>query len=270
MAAGNSALYLIVDTESIPDGQLLSRVRYSSEELTPQQAVERAREEARRQSPNGSDFVSVAFQYPVAACVLRVGPDFRLQALTSLDAPQFRPRKIVEQFWAGLCHYRARHGEALQLVTFNGCGFDLPLMELAAFRYGVAAREHFGLRRRRPANGHIDLMEWFTNSGSYRLSGGLNMLSKLLGKPGKLEVRGEKVYPMFLEGRLQDINDYCMFDTLDTYFVLLRSRVLAGDLTLEDEHVAVLRAREWIQQQVATLPALQKYLDNWGEWSPWP
>jgi hypothetical protein len=61
-----------------------------------------------------------------------------------------------------------------------------------------------------------------------------------------------------------------MFDTLDTFFVLLRSRVLSGELTLEDEHVAVLRAREWIQQQLAALPALQKYLDNWGEWSPWP
>ena len=126
------------------------------------------------------------------------------------------------------------------------------------------------LRRRRPSNGHIDLMEWLTNSGAYRLSGGLNMLSKLLGKPGKLEVRGEKVYPMFLEGKIQEINDYCMFDTLDTFFVLLRTRVLTGELTLEDEHFAVLHAREWIQQQVSTVPALQKYLDNWGECSPWP
>ncbi len=96
------------------------------------------------------------------------------------------------------------------------------------------------------------------------------MLSKLLGKPGKMEVRGDKVYPMFLEGKIQEINDYCMFDTLDTYFVLLRMRVMTGELTLEDEHRAVLQARDWLQAQVATLPALQHYLDNWGEWNPWP
>jgi predicted PolB exonuclease-like 3'-5' exonuclease len=271
-AATNPAApaYLVFDTESVPDGQLLSLVRYPDEDITPLEAIERARDEARRQSPRGSDFVPVAFQYPVATCVLRVAADFRLQAITCLDAPQFRPRKIVEQFWAGVARYRARHGAAVQLVTFNGRGFDLPLMELAAFRYGVSGPEHFAQSRQRPSAGHIDLMDWLTNSGMFRLAGGLNLLSKLLGKPGKLEVRGEKVYPMFLEGKIQEINDYCVFDTLDTYFVLLRTRVLTGELSLEDEHRAVLRAREWLQQQVGALPALQTYLDNWGDWSPWP
>jgi predicted PolB exonuclease-like 3'-5' exonuclease len=264
------AAYLVFDTESVPDGQLLSLVKYAHENLTPQEAVERARTDARRHSTNGSDFVPVAFQYPVATCVLRASPDFRLQALTCLDAPLFRPRKIVEQFWDGVSRYRARHGDGAQLITFNGRGFDLPLMEMAAFRYGVAVKEHFGGGRRRGEGGHIDLMDWMTNAGQFRLSGGLNSLSKLLGKPGKLEVRGEKVYPMFLEGRVQEINDYCMFDTLDTYFVLLRTRVLTGELTLEEEHIAVLRAREWVEQQAATLPALRTYLDNWGDWSPWP
>jgi predicted PolB exonuclease-like 3'-5' exonuclease len=264
------SVYLVFDTESVPDGQLLSMVKYPDADVGPAEAIERAREEARRQSPKGSDFIPVAFQYPIAACVLRVAADFQIQAITCLDAPQFRPRKIVEQFWAGVSHYRARHGAGMQLVTFNGRGFDLPLMEMAAFRYGVTAHDHFAMSRRRPDTGHLDLIEWISNYGAFRLAGGLNSLSKLLGKPGKLEVRGEKVYPIFLEGKLQAINDYCMFDTLDTYFVLLRTRVMAGNLTLEDEHRAVLRAREWIGQQVAALPALQAYLDNWGDWSPWP
>src|SRR5947209_2383470 len=70
-AAGHAVpLYLVLDTESIPDGHLLSLVKYPNEELTPLEAVERAREEARRSSLKGSDFVPVAFQYPIAACVL--------------------------------------------------------------------------------------------------------------------------------------------------------------------------------------------------------
>src|SRR5437588_6254507 len=99
--------YLVFDTETVPDGRLLAMVKYPHDKLGPEQAVERAREEARGQSATGSDFIPVSFQYPVATCVLRVGSDFGLQAITCLDAPQFRPRKIVEQFWAGVNHYRA-------------------------------------------------------------------------------------------------------------------------------------------------------------------
>jgi hypothetical protein len=61
-----------------------------------------------------------------------------------------------------------------------------------------------------------------------------------------------------------------MFDTLDTYFVFLRTRVMTGELTLEQEHILVMRAKAWITQKVTQLPALQHYLDNWGDWDPWP
>ncbi len=262
--------YLVFDTESVPDGRLLALVRYPRENLSPAEAIERARADARQQSASGSDFLPVTFQYPVATCVLRVGADFVPQAITCLGAPHYRPRTIVEQFWAGVNHYRGRRGPPVKLVTFNGIGFDLPLMEMAAFRYGVSGKAHFELSRRRPDSGHLDLMDWMTNSGAIRLAGGLDVLSKLLGIPGKMEVRGEQVYAMYLEGKLQEINDHCMHDTLDTYFVLLRTRVLTGELSLEDEHRAALRARDWLQRQVPTLPALGTYLERWGEWDPWP
>jgi hypothetical protein len=61
-----------------------------------------------------------------------------------------------------------------------------------------------------------------------------------------------------------------MFDTLDTYFVFLRTRVMQGELSLADEHRLVLRARQWVESKLQELPALQQYLDNWSEWDPWP
>ena len=263
--------YLIIDTESVPDGRLLSRVKYAQQpELSPEDAVAKAQAEARATSATGSDFLPVTFQYPVAACVLRAGGDFQLQALTCLDAPDFRPRKIVEGFWSGVNSYRARLGDRVKLVTFNGRGFDLPLLELAAFRYGVSAKEHFQALGQRGNGWHLDLMDWLTNRGASRLAGGLNLLSKLLGKPGKLDIHGNMVYQLHLAGKTRDINDYCMFDTLDTFFIFLRTRVLTGELTLEDEHVAVLKAKEWITQKATEFPALKGYLDNWGDWNPWP
>src|SRR5205823_3433805 len=116
---------------SVPDGRLLSAVKYNGE-MSPEEAIEKAQREQREASWNGSDFLPVSFQVPVAVCVVRVGSDFSLQSIKCLDAPHFRPREVVNQFWFGFSCYKAK------LVTFNGRGFDLPLLELAAFRYGVS------------------------------------------------------------------------------------------------------------------------------------
>jgi 3'-5' exonuclease len=256
--------FLVFDTETIPDGKLLGLVKYPGENLAAEEAVRRAQEEARERSYDGSDFIPVTFQVPVAVCMARVGADYHLQRLTCLDAPSFRPARIVNCFWRGVELYpRAK------LVTYNGRGFDLPLLEVAAFRYGCAAAQYFRNSRHR-YSGHFDLMDWMGNYGACRLSGGLNLFSKILGQPGKMDVSGRQVYQMYLEGRVREINEYCMFDTLDTYFVFLRTRVLTGELTLEQEHDVVAAARCWIEGQLAEIPALKKYLDNWGAWTPWP
>lgn len=262
--------FFIIDTESVPDGKLLAQVKYPGENLSPEDAIARAQAEARAASHTGSDFLPVTFQYPVAVCVLRVGSDYCLQNIACLDAPQFRPRKIVETFWAGVAGYYAKQHGRIKLVTFNGRGFDLPLLELAAFRYGTNGKEHFLGSRKRFDGWHLDLMDWLCNFGGYRMVGGLNLLSKLLGKPGKMEIQGDMVYELYREGKTQQINDYCMYDTLDTYFVFLRTRVLTGELTLEAEHIAVLKAKEWLQNKCAEMPILRQYLDNWGDWNPWP
>jgi predicted PolB exonuclease-like 3'-5' exonuclease len=256
--SGTRTAFLVVVAESVPDGKLLSAVKYPGEGLTPEEAVERAQAEAR----GSGDFIPVSFHVPVAACVARVGADFALVGFKCLDEPQFRPREIVKQFWFGVSHYHSR--DRAKLVTFNGRGSDMPLMELAAFRHGVPAGDYYHNSRNR-FNGPIDLTDWLTNFGASRLAGGLNLLAKMLGKPGKLEVAGEKVYQRCLEGKLREINDYCLCDALDTYFVFLRTRVLTGELTPEQETELVARARAFLRAKSADVPVLTRYLANWGE-----
>jgi predicted PolB exonuclease-like 3'-5' exonuclease len=256
---GTRTAFLVVDTESVPDGRLLSAVKYPGENLSPEEAVTCAQKEARESRRDGSDFIPVTFHVPVSVCVLRVGPDFSLLNFKCLDSPHFRSREIVNQFWFSFSHYKAK------LVTFNGRGFDLPLLELAAFRHGISARDHYLARDR--YRGPIDLMDWFTNFGACRLTGGLNLLAKLLGKPGKMEVTGEQVYRMYQEGKLQEINDYCLCDTLDTYFVFLRTRILTGDLNLEQEAELVARAKELLTAKAAEFPVLTRYLANWTDFA---
>lgn len=256
--------FLIIDCESIPDGRLLNMVKYPDADLSEEQAIERARQEARESSVTNSDFIPYTFQVPVAVCVVRVGADFTLQAVACLDAPLYRTREIVKKFWLGLSFY-----SKCKLVTFNGRSFDLPLLELAAFRYGYPAKDYFYKGRNR-FTGDLDLMDWMSNFGASRMVGGLNLLAKMLGKPGKMDVAGDQVYDMYRAGKYQEINDYCMFDTLDTYFVFLRTRVLTGDISLEQETELVTKAKKTLAAQIRDLPALQQYLDNWTNWTPWP
>jgi hypothetical protein len=97
------------------------------------------------------------------------------------------------------------------------------------------------------------------------MEGGLNLLAKLLGKPGKTDVKGEDVYRLYLEGKLQEINDYCLCDTLDTYFVLLRTRILTGDITIEQESELKATAREFLESKIDDFPIIRTYMEKWTE-----
>ena len=261
--------YLVFDTESVPDARLLREVKFAGENLSDEAAIERAQNEAREASWNGSDFLPASFQIPVSVCIVKVGKDFTLQSFQCLGAPDHSTRKIVTEFWKGLSYYTQPRNK-VKLVSFNGRGFDFPLMELAAFRYGLAAPSYYDSTRRRFDVNAIDLLDWFNNFGAIRHVGGVNLLAKLLGKPGKIDVCGSQVYGLWKEGRLQEINDYCMSDTLDTYFVFLRTCVMRGDLTMEEEAERVKQARDLIEAKAIDHPGLKIYLDNWTDGTPWP
>lgn len=247
---GARTAFLVVAGASVPDGRLLAAVKHPGEELTPEEALQKARA--------AGEPVPVGFQLPVAACVLRVAPDFSLLNFKCLDEPHFRPREIVNQFWFGVTHYKAR------LVTFNGRGFDLPLLELAAFRYGIPARDYYLARDR--YRGPIDLTDWFTNFGAAPLAGGLDVLAHLLDRPRRTPLPTAANAPaLHQDGKLREINDGCLCDALDTYFVFLRTRVMTGDITPEQEAALVAGAGALLRAKVAEAPVLARYLGAWAE-----
>ncbi|MCA9080421.1 MAG: 3'-5' exonuclease [Planctomycetaceae bacterium] len=263
--------YLVFDIEAVGDGELISKLRYPKDNLTPEQAIRRYRDELLEAT--GKDVLPPTFVLPTSVTVAKVGADFRLQDLTTLDDPEFRPWVMVRQFWQGWKHYgRPR------LVTFNGRGYDVPVMELAAFRYGYSIPEWFNVsapsyeqsRNRYNISAHIDLYDLFSNFNALRMTGGLNLLANLIGKPGKMDVDGSQVQDLFDAGELQQINDYCRGDVLDTYFVFLRSRVLLGHLTLAEEQGIVEETKQWLEERQAEFPAYAEYLAHWGDWTAPP
>ena len=261
--------YLVFDAEAIADGDLISRVRYADDGLSPADAVARYRAELLEE--RGKDVIPVTFMLPISVAIAKVGPDFRLIDLAILDAPLFRPHEITRRFWNGWEHYGRP-----AFVTFNGRGYDLPLMELSAYRFGQSLPNWFNVnaksfeqsRNRYNTDAHIDLMDLMSNFGACRMTGGLNVLANLIGKPGKTGIDGSQVQDMFDQGEAEAINDYCRCDVLDTYFVFLRSRVLLGRLPLDEEQQIVTETKTWLEQQAGDSPAYAHYVEHWGDWQP--
>ena len=266
-----SVSYFVFDIESVADGELVSQLRYPGEQLNASEAVDRYRKELLEK--HNSDFVPSTFQIPVSVVVAKLSGDFRLLDLIALDDPQFRPHVIVENFWRGWEGYRRP-----TLVTFNGRAFDVPVLEMAAFRFGLSlpgwfdiqSRSYEQRRNRYNLSSHLDLHDLLTNFGAMRFHGGLNLAANLLGKPGKMDVQGHMVQDLYNQGKLAEINDYCRCDVLDTYFVFLRTSVLMGRLTLEREQQLISETKQWLTDRRGDNAAYEQYLDNWGDWSnPW-
>ena len=188
--------YLVFDVEAVADGDLISKIRYPKDRPSPAEAIARYRQELVAERGDGKDFIPYTFMLPISVAVAKLDPAFQLLDLTVLDAPAYRPHVITKRFWQGWTHYGRP-----TLVTFNGRGYDLPVLELAAFRYGYSLPQWFNVhdksfehsRYRYNIEAHIDLMDLFSNFGASRMVGGLNLLANLLGKPGKTGIDGSQI-----------------------------------------------------------------------------
>lgn len=271
VVAAPAVRYLVFDTESVADGNLVAKLRYAGERVDPREAIDRYRKELMEQQ--NSDFIPYTYQLPVAVVIAKVSADFRLLDLVALDEPEYRPHVITERFWRGWESYKRP-----TWVTFNGRAFDVPLLELAAFRYGISVPGWFDVqakgyqqrRNRYNTEAHLDLHDLLTNFGATRFNGGLNLAANLLGKPGKMDVQGDMVQDLYHDGQLVAINDYCRCDVLDTYFVFLRTCVLVGQLALQREQELIAETHAWLTARRKEHAAYDMYLRNWGDWTnPW-
>lgn len=263
--------YLVFDIESAADGALVSKVRHPGEDVSPADAIQQFR--AHLMAKYDSDFIPYTFQIPVSVVVAKIAADYRLIDLVALDEPQYRSHILTANFWKGWEAYRRP-----TLVSFNGRSFDVPLLELAAFRYGINLQGWFNLqgksyeqpRNRYNTEAHLDLHDVLTNFGAARFQGGLNLAASILGKPGKMDVQGHMVQDLYDAGKLAEISDYCRCDVLDTYFIFLRTSVMLGHLKIETEQKIVEETREWLEGHAVTIPIFRRYLDSWGKWdNPW-
>jgi predicted PolB exonuclease-like 3'-5' exonuclease len=121
------------------------------------------------------------------------------------------------------------------LVTYNGRGFDMPVIATRCLRYGIPLRHYYhsrDVRYRFTAQGHLDLMDYVADFGAAKPSR-LDIIAKLCGMPGKVGVDGKDVGPLVHAGRLQEVRDYCLCDVVQTAGVFLRVQLVRGEIDRE-------------------------------------
>ncbi len=119
-----------------------------------------------------------------------------------------------------------------QLVTFNGCAFDLPVLRYRAMIHkisaqGLASRAYYH-RFTEDAVDLCDVLSSYSPGAKTRL----DEISRLMGLDGKpFGMTGVDVESYFQEGRIREISDYCRSDVINTYRLWLRYELFRGKLT---------------------------------------
>jgi predicted PolB exonuclease-like 3'-5' exonuclease len=240
---------LVFDIETIPDVEGLRRVWGLGAEVSDEAVVELASQ--RRRQATGSDFLPIHLQRVVAiSCALRSGEDLRIW---SLGTAQDGEREIVQRFYDGIEKYTP------QLVSWNGSGFDLPVLHYRALFHGVAGSGYWDLGEGnrdfkynnylgRFHTRHIDLMDVLAGYVN-RAWAPLDEVAQLCGLPGKLGMDGSQVWPAWRRGEIEAIRNYCETDVANTYLLFQRFQMIRGLLTPEAYARELELARAFISGQ---------------------
>ena len=251
---------LAFDIETVPDVELGRRLY----ELDGLDDATVAHVMTVKQRQVRSSEVLPAHQQRVIAisCVMRSNEGVRV---FSLGDEQAGERELVQRFFDGLERY------APTLVSWNGSGFDLPVLNYRALAHGLSAARYWevgdGDRDFKFNNylaryhwRHVDLMDVLSAYGaSGRAS--LDHIAQLLKLPGKLGMSGAHVWPAYRRGEIAAIRNYCETDALNTYLVYLRFQLLRGGLDAKQHAYEVQQLEAKLEQ--SDRPHLREFLEAW-------
>jgi predicted PolB exonuclease-like 3'-5' exonuclease len=249
------------DIETIPDVEFGRRM-WDLEGLSDEEVATAMT--FKRQQQTGSDFLPLHQHRVVAISVaLRSEHTFRVWSLGDEGADE---AEIVRRFFDGIERYSP------DLVSWNGSGFDLPVLHYRALRHGIQAPRYWEVGdndREYKWNNylsrfhwrHVDLMDVLAGFQP-RGRASLDQAAVMLGFPGKLGMSGDKVWETWLAGGIREIRDYCETDVLNTWLVYLRFEFMRGNLDaadLEREYALVRKTLGEMQQ-----PHLDEFLAAWS------
>ena len=255
---------LVFDIESIPDIAGLRSLRSDPEGMSDPWVYNAWCEE--RAGEGKTDFMPLHLQRVlVISCVFRNAEG--LKVLSFVDRDNASEGKVIQQFFASV----EKH--VPQLVSWNGGGFDLPVLHYRALRHGVVANKYWDLGEDdrdfkfnnyigRYHMRHLDLMDLLAMYQP-KNNAPLDAMAKLCGFPGKLGMDGSKVYEAFLEGKVEDIRRYCETDVMNTYLLYCRFQKLRGGFTEAEYDQEIAFVKGTLGNLAPTEAHWTEYLGAW-------
>ena len=255
---------LAFDIETIPDCAGLRRIHGIADSVSDDEVAEQAFERRRAQT-GGSDFLQVHLhRVLVISCVLRDAEQVRIW---SIGAPVEDERAAIQRFYDGIERY------VPQLVSWNGGGFDLPVLNYRALANSVSAPRYWewgdedrDFRYNNYVNRyhtrHLDLMDVLAMFQP-RNNAPLDEVARLAGFPGKIGMEGGAVWKQYRGGAIQAIRDYCEADCANTYLLYLRFLLLRGVYTAERYRSECALLRDFLEKQQGE--HWREFLARWTE-----
>ena len=218
----------------------------------------------RQQQASGTELMRHHLNRIVAiAVVLRDGERFRVW---SLGGPESSESELVKRFFDGIERYSPN------LVSWNGGGFDLPVLHYRALLHGVSAPRYWesgdddqSFRWNNYINRfharHTDLMDVLAGYQA-RAFARLDEIAQMLGFPGKLGMDGSGVWDAYAAGEIERIRAYCEPDALNTFLVYLRYELMRGRLSRDAYERECDVVRDGLRDDARG--HLTEFLQAWG------
>ena len=253
---------LVFDIETVPDIESGKRL-YDLADLSDEAAVELMRNQRRQETDGQSEFMRHYLHQIVAISVaLKTPEQLKVWSLGDVDANE---KEIIRRFFEGIERYSPT------LVSWNGGGFDLPVLHYRALLHGVSAPRYWehgdedqGFRWNnylsRFHHRHTDLMDVLAGYVP-QCRAPLDPLARILGFPGKLGMDGDKVREAYHAGNIEAIRNYCETDVLNTYLIYLRYELIRGRLTEDAWRAECGRLREVLEAE--NKAHLREFLAAW-------
>ena len=259
---------LVFDIETIPDTAGLRALRHDPPGFTDEQ-VHAAWVQERKDKGQG-DFLPLHLQRVLCiSAVFRNAEGLRIHSFVDRDGHS--EGKIIQTF------FNTVEKHVPQLVSWNGGGFDLPVLHYRGLMHGVVASKYWDLGE----NGYASDREfkWNNSISRYHLrhldlmdllalyqpknNAPLDAMAKLCGFPGKLGMDGSQVYSAFLDGKTEQIAQYCETDVMNTWLVYCRFQKMRGGLTEAEYEQEMALAKTTLGNLAASQPHWHEYLAAW-------
>ena len=218
--------YLIFDVETIPDldygRRFLNLDGLNNEDIGRAMFFQ-------QQQKTGEEFLPLYLQKVISISVLIDAED--TLELKSLVVNGDDEKLIIQSF------YNTLEKEDYCLVTWNGLLFDLPVLNYRALFNQVDAASYWQKK-----SWHIDIKD--SLSGHHpKEQGSLDQVSRGLGFPGNINLRGGQVWNSYLEGNEEGISNDCDFDVFNTYLVFLKYQTMIGKLSEDQPSIKLKQFR---------------------------